>query len=414
MTTRRTSLWRLASYNNGIAFASDDFSPTGLPVIRIRQLLNPDVKPDLTERLGSSRALLGNDDVVFSWSGSLAVRIWDRGPAWLNQHLFKVVPVEGVNARWLRWVIESSLPSFEGMTHGSAMTHLNLDMLKRLYVDFPSDEDQRRIACFLDVHVGRIDKTVARRQLMRRALVDRRASMVFRSVTGSEIEERIGSTLPWVETLPSSWEVVKLSYVARLGSGHTPSRNRPELWVDCSIPWVTTGEVGQMRSDRLEYLEDPREKISRVGMENSSAELHPAGTVALCRTAASAGYSAIMATDMATSQDIATWTCGRDLKSAYLLWCLRAMRTDLLERLAIGSTHKTIYMPDLQALRIPLPSVAEQERIVADIRHSIASIDAAIDAVDQQLELLAERRQTLITAAVTGQVDVSTASGVSV
>ena len=167
-----------------------------------------------------------------------------------------------------------------------------------------------------------------------------------------------------------------------------------------------------MRSDRLEYLTETREKISQLGLENSSAEIHPAGTVVLSRTA-SAGFSAIMADRMATSQDFATWTCGEYLLPEYLLWCLRAMRTDLLERLAMGSTHKTIYMPDLQGLRVPLPSRCEQERIVADIRSHNAAIDGVVDAVDQQWELLAERRQALITAAVTGQIDVSTASGVA-
>ena len=117
---------------------------------------------------------------------------------------------------------------------------------------------------------------------------------------------------------------------------------------------------------------------------------------------------------MATSQDISTWTCGPRLNPAYLLWCLRVMREDLLERLAMGSTHKTIYMPDLQALQIPLPSMDEQAQIVREIRRSNERIDAAIDAVDRQLEILAERRQALITAAVTGQIDVSTGRGVNV
>ena len=60
------------------------------------------------------------------------------------------------------------------------------------------------------------------------------------------------------------------------------------------------------------------------------------------------------------------------------------MRADLLGRLAMGSTHKTIYVPDLQALRIPLPPLREQHRIVAAIRASNATIDAAVDAIDRQ------------------------------
>lgn len=165
-----------------------------------------------------------------------------------------------------------------------------------------------------------------------------------------------------------------------------------------------------MRDDRREDLFETREKISKLGLANSAAELHPAGTVALCRTA-SAGYSAVMGTAMATSQDFVTWKCGPRLDPYYLLWCLRAMRADLLGRLAMGSTHKTIYVPDLQMLRIPLPPLDEQRKIVKRIREHNAKIDRLADVVKHQSSLLAERRQALITAAVTGQIDVSTASG---
>jgi type I restriction enzyme S subunit len=87
------------------------------------------------------------------------------------------------------------------------------------------------------------------------------------------------------------------------------------------------------------------------------------------------------------------------------------MRQDLLGRLAMGSTHKTIYVPDLQMLRIPLPAMTEQRKIVDQIRRQNHRIDRLTDTVQRQLQVLAERRQALITAAVTGQIDVSTASG---
>lgn len=114
---------------------------------------------------------------------------------------------------------------------------------------------------------------------------------------------------------------------------------------------------------------------------------------------------------MATSQDFVTWTCGPRLDPFYLLWCLRAMRSDLLGRLAMGSTHKTIYVPDLQMLRIPLPPLHEQQQIVGSIREANTAIDTAVDVIDRQLALLTERRQALITAAVTRQIDVTTARG---
>ena len=161
----------------------------------------------------------------------------------------------------------------------------------------------------------------------------------------------------------------------------------------------------QIRDDRIEYLSETREMISELGIANSSAELHPAGTVVLSRTA-SAGFSAIMATDMATSQDYVTWTCGPRLRPRFLLLCLRAMRQDLLGRLAMGSTHQTIYVPDIQSIRIPLPPLEEQDQLVEWVWQRLRRIDAATDAIRRQIDLLKERRQALITAAVTGQLEI--------
>jgi len=280
-------------------------------------------------------------------------------------------------------------------------------------VDIPNPpplEEQRRIADFLDAETARIDKLVTVLAKELRLFAERRSAGVAHLVAGGDATDRRPSTLTWLPSVPKHWEEVRLGLVAKMGSGHTPSRSRPDWWVDCTIPWVTTGEVSQLRDDRLEDLIYTREKISEVGLEKSAAELHPKGTVFLCRTA-SAGYSGVMGLDMATSQDIVTWTCGPRLNPYYLLWCLRAMRPDLLERLAMGSTHKTIYVPDLQMLRIPLPPVDEELKIVDAIRKQNRRLDALSDNVQRQCELLSERRQALITAAVTGEFDVSAASG---
>jgi type I restriction enzyme S subunit len=193
--------------------------------------------------------------------------------------------------------------------------------------------------------------------------------------------------------------LVKL--VAKLGSGHTPSRSHPEWWIDTTIPWITTGEVAQLRSDDTEYIQDTREKISEVGMMNSAATLHPKDTVVLCRTA-SAGYSGLMGRAMATSQDFATWTCGPELRPRFLLLCLRAMRRDLLGRLAMGSTHKTIYMPDIESIKVPLPPLSDQDALVDAAYERHGTLKAARDQITHQIALLEERRLALISAAVAG------------
>ncbi|TXH39601.1 MAG: hypothetical protein E6Q90_15885 [Actinobacteria bacterium] len=206
------------------------------------------------------------------------------------------------------------------------------------------------------------------------------------------------------------WGAPRISLVARMGTGHTPSRSEPGYWRDCSIPWLTTADVHRFRADGIDVLSDTEHHISALGLANSAAVLHPAGTVALSRTA-SAGFAIMLGVDAATSQDYATWTPGPTLDGEYLLWCLRTMRRDILGRLATGSTHKTIYFPDLASIRIPLPPLADQVRIVSDIKSGLGSIRNQQELMNDSLGALKELKRSLISAAVSGEFDVTTSDG---
>src|SRR6266508_1058208 len=208
---------------------------------------------------------------------------------------------------------------------------------------------------------------------------------------------------PWL--VDSRWPTVPIRYVAKLGTGHTPSRQHPEYWDDCTVPWVTLADVGQLRQGTVDIISNTAEMVSRLGIANSSAVRHPAGTVILSRTA-SVGFSAILGADMATSQDFATWTCGGQLDRKYLLHTLRAMAPDL-RRLAMGSTHKTIYMPDIAELRIPLPSIEEQRRIADFLDAETALIDQLDASRLAQIGLLNELRVATVSDAYTLRPNVS-------
>lgn len=400
----------LATLSNGYSFKSDTWEDNGTPILRIENL-NGSENFNHSHLVLSGKYQVVAGDLLFSWSGNPGTSFgpfkWSKpGLYFLNQHIFKV-SVYGCDTNWLYWALKVATYWIEReLTSGMiGMVHVTKEELGGVPIPVPPLEDQRRIAGILDVETARIDKLVATQQRLLDQLAERRMSGIIAAVSGANHNERRASTLAWLEAVPESWQEVRLGLMARMGSGHTPSRSHPEWWVDCTVPWITTGEVKQVRDDRLEELHDTRENISEIGLANSAAEIHPAGTVVLCRTA-SAGYSAVMGVDMATSQDFVTWTCGQKLDPYYLLWCLRAMRSDLLGRLAMGSTHKTIYVPDLQMLRIPLPPIDEQRQIVERIRGQNARIDSIVDAVRRRLRLLTERRQALITAAVTGQFDV--------
>jgi type I restriction enzyme S subunit len=364
--------------------------------------------------IGSGKLRLGGGEVLISKLNPRLPRVLVAEPHAVptisSTEFIALRPGPDLETRYLVYALQSmqTRQFLDGATMSVTRSQQRVrpEVLTKSWWEIPDRATQRAIAKYLDAETARIDALIAKKQQMIERFLDRRVSTTILGVAGGWISSgRVQSRLPWLESLPEHWRIAKLTLVAGLGSGHTPSRSRPDWWIDCTIPWVTTGEVAAMRSDRLEYVEETREKVSEEGLANSAAVVHPAGTVVLCRTA-SAGYSAIMATDMATSQDFATWTCGPLLRPRYLLLCLRAMREDLLGRLAMGSTHKTIYMPDIEAIRVPLPPVDEQDRIIEQVWQQLRRIDRIVDTTERQIGLLREHRQALITAAVTGEIEI--------
>jgi type I restriction enzyme S subunit len=166
-------------------------------------------------------------------------------------------------------------------------------------------------------------------------------------------------------------------------------------------------DVWQIRDGTREIVTETAEKISELGLANSAARLLPRGTVMLSRTA-SVGFSAIMGVDMATTQDFVNWVCGPDLRPEYLLYVFRSMHHEL-RRLTMGSTHQTIYMPDVGRFSTPVPPLDEQDHIVQFVRENTSKIDALVTKVREAIKSLKELRTALISAAVTGKIDVRAA-----
>ena len=171
--------------------------------------------------------------------------------------------------------------------------------------------------------------------------------------------------------VPVGWQWCPLSELARLESGHTPSRRHPEYWGG-TIPWISIPDAKKYHGG---IVEETEESTNQLGIVNSSARLLPAGTVCLSRTA-SVGYVVRTAKTMATSQDFVNWTCGEKLVAEFLQYLLIA-EGDRLLRFSSGAVHKTIYFPEVKAFHVCVPAVSEQRRIVAILDEAFEGIATA-------------------------------------
>ncbi len=177
---------------------------------------------------------------------------------------------------------------------------------------------------------------------------------------------------------PSGWRWTPLTEVARLETGHTPSKKHPEYWGG-DVAWLgikdATENHGRVIFDTVQHTNE-------LGIANSSARILPANTVCLSRTA-SVGYVVVMGRPMATSQDFVNWVCSERIDYRFLKYVLLAERAAFL-RFASGTTHQTIYFPEVKAFHVCLPPLAEQRAIA----HILGTLDDKIELNRRMSETL--------------------------
>lgn len=319
-------------------------------------------------------------------------------PLTFSNHLTRLrFDARQINARfaamWLQYKW-SELFFFDNCIRWIGQAAFQSDRLLELDLPLPPVDEQKRITEQLRSgisHVVGVTDSIAQRF----ALMDQmRRAILFEAFGGIRplgIDKK-------EEKRAAGWQWVSLGEIARLESGHTPSRRHPEWW-NGDIPWLALPDI--RLADGKEIF-DTVEKTNHLGLQNSSARLLPSRTVAMSRTA-SVAFVAVMGRPMATSQDFVNWVCGPELDPWFLAWALIASRSYLLE-LASGAIHKTIYMPTVEAFRICAPPIAEQKRIVQSIRQRLDCLDRAVADLDKERREAEKLEPALLRAAFTGQL----------
>jgi type I restriction enzyme S subunit len=133
---------QLGDYLNGFAFKPSDWQTTGKPIIKIKEMGNGvgnDTPRNNGERV-PAKYLVKSGDLLFSWSATLMVIVWSGDEGWLNQHLFKVTPSEGIGREFLLQSISNAIEEFQNLTTGSTMKHIQRNKLDQVFVNVPNDE----------------------------------------------------------------------------------------------------------------------------------------------------------------------------------------------------------------------------------------------------------------------------------
>jgi type I restriction enzyme S subunit len=264
---------------------------------------------------------------------------------------------------------------------GSTVFHLYASSIKKLAISVPTTAEQRKIAACLTS----LDELLAAEGRKLEALRDHKKGLM-QQLFPREGETRPRLRFPEFRDAPE-WKEKKLDELAKRRTGHTPNKAKPEYY-NGGVKWVSLAD-----SKRLDkgLIHDTAVEISLEGIENSSAVLHPAGSVILSRDAG-VGKSAVTAHPMAVSQHFIVWICDNEKLSNWFLYFVLQRLKPLFEQIATGSTIKTIGMPFFNAMRIVVPSLVEQLRIAA----CLSSLDALITAQSKKLDCLRTHKKGLM------------------
>lgn len=199
------------------------------------------------------------------------------------------------------------------------------------------------------------------------------------------------------DSRPEHWVKTTLGEIAMWGSGGTPSRSNASYYGG-EIPWIKTGELGD------KYLKQTEEFLTAAGIENSSAKVFPAGSVAIAMYGATIGKTSILGIDAATNQACAVAKPKSGvLDSEFLYYLLRSLKDEFVAA-GQGGAQPNISQTVLKGWPIRLPPFEEQKRIADKLDRLLAAIDTCKARLDAIPAILKRFRQSVLAAATSGEL----------
>ncbi|HDT6051013.1 TPA: restriction endonuclease subunit S [Klebsiella michiganensis] len=273
-----------------------------------------------------------------------------------------------------------------------------------LCIPVPPLEEQRTIAAFLDFETARIDKLIAQQQRLIELLKEKRQTVISHAVTkGLNPDAPMkDSGVEWLGEVPEHWAFVKLKWIATTTSGSTPNTGEQEkYYADGIYPWVRTTDLNN------DILSDIPVKITEQALADTACSLLPPGTVliAMYGGAGSIGKHALLSVPSTTNQAVCAILPTDSVIPEFLnlfagfyrpYWMVGAEGTRKDPN--IGQDH-------IKELKLPIPPLLEQKLICAQINQKLSQYSVAEDKAFKFTWLLQERRTALISAAVTGKID---------
>ncbi|WP_278420337.1 restriction endonuclease subunit S [Stutzerimonas kunmingensis] len=393
----RAEIGDLCNLINGRAFKPQEWSDSGLPIIRIQNLNNPASKFNHFSGDFDAKHHVKNGDLLFAWSGtpgtSFGAHIWHGGDAVLNQHIFKIEFSEReTNRGFLRYAINQKLDELISSAQGGVgLRHVTKGTFEKTEISFPPLAEQTRITQKLDELLAQVDTLKARIDAIPVLLKRFRRSVLAAAVSGRLTEE-------WrAQNSSAEWQTITVGELCKLKSGIAVSGDIEKAKGDFKY-----FKVGEMNLEGNEFF---LQKTDRYLARDDAPEksLMPAGAIVFPKRggAIATNKKRILKDASFVDLNVMGIIAPEGVETLYIY---RWFETVDLAKLNTGSTIPQVNNTDIAPLIIPLPPLAEQTEIVRRVEQLFAFADQLEAKVASAKSRIDHLTQSILAKAFRGEL----------
>jgi type I restriction enzyme S subunit len=397
----------IATLINGYPFDSKRFdSGKGTPLVRIRDINSSRTEVGFVGEV-PPESLIKNNDILIGMDGDFNVAMWRGGEAALNQRVACVRANSYELKKFIFYTLPFNMKIVNDLTYFTTVKHLSSTDILKAKLSLPSMDELAKIIIFLDHETAKIDTLIEKQQQLIKLLKEKRQAVISHAVTKglNPHAPMRDSGVEWLGEVPEHWVVAQLKFnTVEMQTGPFGSQLHAEDYIDDGIPFVNPAHMadGKIVPDsKVSVDEETWHRLKRHQLFEGDLIFARRGELGRCAI---------------VTKDQEGWLCGTgSLKAklndrlvpeySYLLITSDGVVSELsLE--SKGSTMDNLNTETLGRVRLPVPPIDEQRKVLDYVNDVSGKFRNLIDKASAAIELMKERRTALISAAVTGKIDV--------
>jgi type I restriction enzyme S subunit len=330
------------------------------------------------------------------------VRILDR-PSCIDNNMMAIQAREGTDPRFLYFAV--STIKFDWLVNPGAVPSTSEGAVGRFELAFPSIDEQRQIAKYLDRETGQIDELITKQEQLVATLTERRQAVITQAVTRGldPATELKASGVDWWDDIPNHWSLPQVKHHFRVTLGKMLDAKRPAQRGDTLLPYVRAGNIHEesLSLDELNEMPFSPTEVNSLSLIRGDLLVVEGGAVGVNQ------YLHGGLPGISFQKTVNRVRAVGPVSTRFLGYVLDVLRyRGIIDMLCNKSTIAHFTAEKLEQISFPCPPALEQQAIVLFLNSECAAIETLSSKAIDVIALLRERRQALISAAVTGKIDV--------